>query len=278
LKAHPDKEGGSQVAFMCLNKAYELLCDVGRRNTYDDELRQLRSQDGQSFKVAGISVETQNFAVGHGNPEMLSEAFLSTLEKDWLTMFKLLSDPNLHALARHLQSFLSEGPEKSKHAQPIANDKRVTNKLGVPGLKSATGGKYHGQITWDNCRVRTFDTQLDEAIEARMGLESLKQILIKNTASGSSVDEAFCAAVDQVLQKDQNSCLYLRFSFEFVRGKQLRLTTPEVPDMKQFLDQRTTLNNIFETSGEVAVRKAHGNMVAEKKQVGIDVKQTDVNC
>eukprot|EP00931_Biecheleriopsis_adriatica_P027060 TRINITY_DN16340_c0_g1_i2.p1 TRINITY_DN16340_c0_g1~~TRINITY_DN16340_c0_g1_i2.p1 ORF type:complete len:593 (+),score=64.42 TRINITY_DN16340_c0_g1_i2:70-1779(+) len=263
LKAHPDKAGGSQAAFLCLNLAYELLSDMSERARYDYELIQIKSQDGQSFKSADDAREPSSTIAeqASASPDMLCDAFLSVDQRAWPPLLEILTNQNLTVLAQHLQL---QSHSKKTVTKPSDEPDRKP-KGSVPGVKRQ-GRLYYGKIAWQNCAYRGHPTELEGALEARMALGTMKQNLVSLESAGSTFEDALRKVVTQLREKDQNSCFFFQMSFEY-RGGTSRLTTPSVSDVDQFLEQRRTLLDLRDRNApESEIKKAHGNMVQEVRQ------------
>jgi len=104
-----------------------------------------------------------------------------------------------------------------------------------------------------------------------MALGSAKQTVLDLIQEGKSFEDAFRSGVAQLREKEQNSCFHLLMAFEFATStgaNKKRLTTPQVPDVEQVLEQRGILLNLRETNAPEAEKiKAHSNMMAESASV-----------
>lgn len=269
LKAHPDKPGGSQAAFLCLNLAFELLSDVSRRAVYDFELKQIHSKDGEAYQSSGAAEDNAIISAeeSSANPEMMAETFLYSPQSAWAALIAMLTDRNLFVLVRHLQDAKKGAKQRGGGGDESQGEPRGSQKS-VPGLKRSGASKFGGKIAVNNWLIHGFSTQLEDALEARMAIGSLRQNLLKLVEGGASIHDALRAEVPKLREKDQNSCFFLDFSFEYTRPKQkIRLTTPKNVDLDQALEHAQTLLTLEENKApESEFKKKHGNMLLQMKQ------------
>merc|ERR1712048_543367 len=128
---------------------------------------------------------------------MMVELFYSCREQAWPASLRILTDHNLRALVQHLHAPPAEDVAAGQlwMKVPCAEGHRRSHKS-FPGL-ARQGHQYAGKIAFSNCIVKSMPTSIEEALDARIALGNLKQMITKLTEKGQSFDDAFLEGVAQ---------------------------------------------------------------------------------
>jgi len=256
LAVHPDKPGGDHKAFLCVNAAFEVLNDASLRESYNLELTQIGSRDGENGQAAAT------FDSGPiANASMLRDACLAADTNTWPDLLAMLTDVSLSALVNVMLR-----PPPAASLPKIDRSVRSAN---TPGLVCKSG-KYAGKLTLDNFIILSWlSTELTDAIEGRIALASIKEMVTRRQADGETFDDSMRAAVKEVRVSMQASAFYLGFQYELRTGtgKGTRFTTPKVVDLDVALLQRQTLLDLVKArTPSQQIVSAHKGMLEESRE------------